>query len=464
MKMKETFTVPKIRGNVKIAICYASSYKAGMASLAYQKLLSMFYPDDFFVCRFFYENKKTYSPDGFFSLKQADVIIFTISFEPDVVNALQMLINEKIIPQKNKRENALICGGIFPTMNSHFLKNVFDFQFRGEIEGSEDIFLNTLKIKNKNDLVFELNKKFGVTIHNGKTFDSPPFSAIISDNSGFKNAFLIEISRGCRFKCPYCLVGHIYPKFKACSLENLKRYIDLGLRATNKIGLVSALPNSHPEITKIANYILSKGGYPSFSSIRIELLDDDFIKILKKSGQQTLTLALESACPEIRKKIGRKYSNEKVLDIITKSLNYGIKNFKLYFMAGLPGDENAELKITRFCVSVREMLLKFAKKRGIMPGISIDVSLFVPKPGTKWENEKMQGKKFYVNFINKLKKELLPLGIKIKNDDAYTGMLQYVLSRADENGCEEIISVLESGKSIKKLIKRDFERLNGILK
>jgi radical SAM superfamily enzyme YgiQ (UPF0313 family) len=233
----------------------------------------------------------------------------------------------------------------------------------------------------------------------------------------------------------------------------LKNKIDNALKFTGKIGLVSALPNSHPEIKKIANYILDNNGKPSFSSIRLELIDNDFLEIFKKSGQNTLTLAPESANIQVRKNMGKGYDNGKIVSVITTALSEHIRNFKLYFMAGLPGDDKAEDEIIMLCKKIRKAFLVYAKSNKIMPDLTLDISLFVPKPFTKWENKKLMNSKDYVTFIKYLRKELFPLGIKIKNDDAYQAKVQYILSREDNVFCGKIIEYLKQNKPVRKLIK-----------
>ncbi len=461
--MNEKFVHTAYKGNVKIAVCYGESYKAGMSSLAYQKLIELFLSEDFFMSRFFFEKNTVYSPDNFFKLNQANIIVFTISFEPDVINALKMLLLSNVELENARRKQTLICGGILPTLNPKLLETVFDFQYFGEIEGNENKIRQILKIKSKTEILDSLNSAFGKNIQKAEEKAPPPHSVILSSDTIFNDAFLVEISRGCKFNCPFCLIGSYYPDFRQWPFETLCNIIDTGLKYSSKIGLVSALPNSHSDILKIVEYILKKGGKPSFSSIRLELITEEFIKILKSSGQNTLTIAPETADIEVRKKIGKVYTDEKIINILNLSLKHGIHNFKLYFMAGLPGDINAENEIIKLCKKIREQLLIYAKKTGIMPGLSLDISLFVPKPGTKWENEIMQNEVFYKNFINNINKNLAPLGIKTKKDNYNISISQYVLSRIDSKYLKEIITLLKDNKPIKRKLKLIFKEIKNTL-
>lgn len=451
--MKETFLLPRYRGRIKAAVCFPSGYSAGMSSLAFQKLVALFSTPDFTLSRFFFDKKAVYSPDKIFPLNQADFIFFTISYEPDTINVLTMLHLAGISLDKKERKQVLIAGGIFPTINADFFSDIFDYQYRGEIEGNEDKILEMILSEDSTDWKEKTDFPFSAEIHPALPFLEPPHSVILSSDAGFSDTFLIEISRGCLFRCPFCMVSEVYESFRPAPYEKIKELVDKALGFTRKIGLVSALPNSHPQIKQIAHYILDKGGIPSFSSLRVDLIDEEFIEILKLSQQKTMTLAIEAGDQKIRNIIGKAKNLDTIKNVIALSLDRDIRHFKLYFMAGLPEDEKGAASVADLCLELRESFTGYAKTKGIMPAMSVDVSPFVPKPLTKWQNEKMIGKREYNEFLVELRKRIAPKGISLSADDYYMAECQFVISRGDKFLARSIANAIETNGSVKKIIK-----------
>ena len=88
-----------------------------------------------------------------------------------------------------------------------------------------------------------------------------------------------------------------------------------------------------------------------------------------------------------------------------------------------------------------------------MQAMSVDVSPFVPKPLTKWQNEKMIGKREYNEFLVELRKRIAPKGISLSADDYYMAECQYVISRGDKFLARSIANAVETNGSVKKIIK-----------
>ena len=42
----------------------------------------------------------------------------------------------------------------------------------------------------------------------------PAYSSVLTDDTEFSGTLLVEITRGCPFKCRFCTVGYVYPKFR----------------------------------------------------------------------------------------------------------------------------------------------------------------------------------------------------------------------------------------------------------
>ncbi|MDH4130003.1 MAG: hypothetical protein OEV44_14695, partial [Spirochaetota bacterium] len=140
-ELKEVFVDLKAnkRGSKRIAIVYPNSYYVGMSNLGFQGLFYKFSSqDNFNVNRFFYDAtsaKKVFSPENHFSLKQADIILISISFETDFIFFIEILLANGIETNVLKREAPFIgIGGVFPSLNPIFFINIVNIVFCGEFE------------------------------------------------------------------------------------------------------------------------------------------------------------------------------------------------------------------------------------------------------------------------------------------------------------------------------------------
>jgi len=69
---------------------------------------------------------------------------------------------------------------------------------------------------------------------------NPAHSVILTPNTEFSDMYLIEIARGCRRGCRFCLAGFIYRPPRERSVEALLDQAREGLRYTDRIGLVAS--------------------------------------------------------------------------------------------------------------------------------------------------------------------------------------------------------------------------------
>ncbi len=482
--------IPQLkRGNIKIAILYPNEYYLGMSNLGLQGLYYQFIQsNEFHVNRFFYSSTslhQVYSPENHFSLNQANIILVSQSFEVDFIHLVEILHEHNIEALTENRDWPFIgAGGAFPSLNPDFFLSVADIVFKGEFESYIEELKNFCVYlarcqANKDYLLAEADKLFGDFIvhslskqHNEVvTFPAltqPNYSHILTPHTSFANTFLLEITRGCRFNCHYCVVRGLYGKLRCFAKEDLLSMIDLGLSRTKKIGLISTLTTEHPDLKELVRYISDQGGEVGFSSLRLDQIDDELLDLIKTSNQSILTIAPEVASEKLQKKIRKQIKLEKIYDLFDRGLRLKFRKFKLYFMIGFVEEDEDDLKqMIALIKNLRAIALKHAKQLKFMPEIILSVNQFVPKPCSKLKSEPFLEQKVIEKKLKYLKKNLLPLGnISIKTDSYIDAYLQWRFGLADKKEAVKIIDFLQEGRSKKALwhhIKRRPNNKSGDL-
>ncbi|MCD5401568.1 B12-binding domain-containing radical SAM protein, partial [candidate division NPL-UPA2 bacterium] len=254
-------------------------------------------------------------------------------------------------------------------------------------------------------------------------------SHILTKDTEFGDMYLIEINRGCPENCYFCLAGSIYRPWRVRSLENILEKVEEGRKHRERIGLISALASCHPRIEEICSKVLKMKGKISLTSLRPGTLSKTLIQALERSGQRTITLAPETGSETLRKTLNKDISNEDILRSVELVANFTVPNLKLYFMIGLPGEEDGDMvTIIDLVTQVREKLTK-AKKSG---RITASVNPFVPKASTPFQRVRMEEEKTLSRRLKILKKGLGGLGnVNLIHESIKWSLWQGLLSRGD---------------------------------
>ena len=110
------------------------------------------------------------------------------------------------------------------------------------------------------------------------------------------------------------------------------------------------------------------------NGVRIDTLDEDIIKLIKRSNCSAIVLALEHGDPDMLKIMNKKLDLDVAYDVIKLLVKHGIPQIGIFVIVGYPGETR-----TRFnnCVNY---LKKIKKLNG---NISVWVNITQPYPGTK---------------------------------------------------------------------------------
>jgi radical SAM superfamily enzyme YgiQ (UPF0313 family) len=236
----------------------------------------------------------------------------------------------------------------------------------------------------------------------------------------------VEVARSCPELCRFCLASYLTLPFRTASLDDgLIPAVETGLKATQRLGLLGASVTQHPQFADLLSWLDQErfeGTRVSVSSVRAATVTPQLAEILTKRGSKSLTIAIESGSERLRRVVNKKLSREEIFAAARYAKEGGLSALKLYGMAGLPTEEEADIE------STAELLL--ALKRAV-PGLrlSLGVSTFVPKAHTpfQWQGVRPEAEK----RLKLLAKRLKPKGIELRPESYGWSVIQALISRSD---------------------------------
>ncbi len=214
----------------------------------------------------------------------------------------------------------------------------------------------------------------------------PPHTSIFTPDTEFGSRFLIEVGRGCANLCRFCWAGYNYLPVRAFPADRILSLAEAARAHSAKAGLVSIALCDHPEIERILTSLSGMGYSISPASLRLDDLTETIVRLLRESGERTLTIAPETGSDRLRRVINKTVTNEEILDRADLIFASGIENLKLYYMIGLPTETDEDLESIRdLTAQMRDRMMKHARSRGRIGRIIGSVNPLIPKPGTSFQ-------------------------------------------------------------------------------
>jgi radical SAM superfamily enzyme YgiQ (UPF0313 family) len=420
---------------LRIALIFPNTYFVGMSNLGFQTIYRLFNDHPDIVCeRAFLPPKQELASlrdagtrivtlESQTPVRDFDVIAFSVSFEWDYTNVLTMLRLAGLplrAADRDHRHPLVVIGGAITFVNPEPLALFADVIAAGEGEVLVPSLLDAVAgATSRADLLTRLAASRGfyvpsfydVTYAADGTIDGyrpragtgapsvvkkaavkttealdPPATRIFTPDTEFGSRFLIEVVRGCANLCRFCWAGYNYLPVRAFPTERILELARAARPYANRVGLVSIALCDHPDIEHILTSLGEMGYSISPASLRLDDLTPTIVRLLRQSGERTLTIAPETGSDRLRRVINKTVTNDEILDKAELIFSHGIENLKLYYMIGLPTETDEDLVALRDqTVQLRDIMLKHAKGRGHAGRIVGSVNPLVPKPGTSYQ-------------------------------------------------------------------------------
>ncbi len=440
MRFIEYGTIKKRAAN-RFALIYPDVYRAGNSNLGIHYVYNIVNEAvDFSIERFFLDFERSIETKDM--LKNFKALLFSLNYEYGIINLLKILKNNNIPLLRDERKDHLVITGGPLNVNPFLLKDVLDIAFIGDAEKSLVEFLDIYSsLEDPKKQIEEFSKIEGIyipKIHRENKIKRrieeltyhPLYEPIQWGDfeESFNRTFLLEVSRGCRSRCEFCLTGNALGPYRERSIEELIRIVKEGQKRTKfeKIALIgSDMPSS---IDEIINGIGELGFQISLPSLKLKDINLGTIPFL---GQDTITLAPESS-ESLRHDIGKYYSDEEFFEKINLIKKYS-KSVKLYFIFGLPEEEVKDL----------DEIIEFIKKSRRIIRTKSSFNPFVPKPHTPLED--------YIFDFSKLKEKMKYITSNIKDvriEDLKGAFIQYVISVGGSDVGKFLIEGVENNSNL----------------
>jgi len=422
-------------GRMRVALAFPNTYFVGMSNLGFQTVYTLFNAQDDIVCERVFLPPKTELAAQLASsaplvtiesqtpVRDFDIFAFSVSFEWDYTNVLTLLRLAGIPRRASDRTHhdpLVMIGGAVTFVNPEPLAPFADVVAAGEGEAlipplvrafrsatDRDDFLKRLAaergfyiptfydVKYADDGTID---RFQPRENTGappvvrkaalKTTDAvdPPATTIFTPETEFGSRLLIEVVRGCANLCRFCWAGYNYLPVRAFPKERILQRAAEARPHSSRIGLVSIALCDHPDIEEILTRLVEMGYSISPASLRLDDLTPTILRLLRESGERTVTIAPETGSDRLRRVINKTITNDEIIAAADLIFESGFENLKLYFMLALPTETDEDLVAIRdLTLELREKMLKHARQRGHVGRIVASVNPLVPKPGTAYQ-------------------------------------------------------------------------------
>ncbi len=426
-------------GRLRVALIFPNSYFVGMSNLGFQTIYRLFNDQPDIVCeRAFLPPKQELAAlresgarivtlESQTPVADFDVIAFSVSFEWDYTNVLTLLRLAGVPLRAADRDHTyplVVIGGAVTFVNPEPLAMFADVIAAGEGEALVAALVGAMSTSSRSEQLKRLAQARGYYIPSFydveyaadgtiarylpregtgappvvkkaaiKTTDAvdPPSTTIFTPDTEFGSRFLIEVVRGCANLCRFCWAGYNYLPVRAFPTDRILALAQAARAHSSKAGLVSIALCDHPDIEHILRSLRDMGYSISPASLRLDDLTPTIVSLLKESGERTLTIAPETGSDRLRRVINKTVTNAEILASAELIFSSGIESLKLYYMIGLPTEDDDDLVAIRdLTLQIHEIMLKYARPRGRIGRIVASVNPLVPKPGTAFERLPME--------------------------------------------------------------------------
>jgi radical SAM superfamily enzyme YgiQ (UPF0313 family) len=504
-------------GKLRVALAFPNTYFVAMSNLGFQTVYKLFNAEEDIVCERVFLPPKTELAAQLASgaplitlesqtpVRDFDIFAFSVSFEWDYTNVLTLLRLAGIprrAAERTAHDPLVMIGGAVTFVNPEPLAPFADIVSAGEGEALIPPLVRAFgAASDRDDLLRRLVAERGFYVpafydvqyagdgtiaafvaREGtgapprvrkaalKTTEAvdPPATTIFTPDTEFGSRFLVEVVRGCANLCRFCWAGYNYLPVRAFPKDRILQLAEQARPHSNRVGLVSIALCDHPDIEEILTRLVEMGYSISPASLRLDDITPTILRLLRQSGEKTITIAPETGSDRLRRVVNKTLTNDEILEAAEMIFAAGMESLKLYFMIGIPTETDDDLVAIRdLTLQLREIMLKYARTRGHVGRIVGSVNPLVPKPGTAYQWLPMENDRSIERKIARMRSltagiDNVYFNIKSERHSFYQALLSLgdrrvapAIEAAERNGGNWRAAVAETGVDADFFVFRD---------
>ena len=474
---------------VRYAFCFPDTYEIGMSHLGMKILYSVvnnrddawcervFAPDNDMEEKMRENNVPLWALESGDSVKDFDLIGFTLQYELSFSNVLNMLdlAGVPIYSKDRPGLTPIVVAGGPCACNAEPMADFIDVFMLGDGEETTDLLISLVK-KHKELGSSKLDFLRDVATHKG--FYVPAFydveynddgtiasvtaketapekaeKAIVADmdKAVYPEKFIVpsievvhdrvtaEIFRGCIRGCRFCQAGFLYRPIREKSPEVVEEQCKKLCETSgyDEISLCSLSTSDYTGLQPLLNSMLDWTTKEKINvalpSLRVDNFSDELMEKLAVVRRSSLTFAPEAGTQRLRDAINKNVTEADVMSTVDKAFAGGWTAVKLYFMIGLPTETLDDVagiaQLGQKVVDEFYRLPDRPKGKGVQ--VSISASSFVPKPFTPFQWEPQDTQEMLAEKQQHLMQSVTTKKIKISTHTTETSFMEGVLARGD---------------------------------
>ena len=501
------FDDPRLK--TKLVFCFPDVYEIGMSHLGIQILYDMFNQREDLYCDRVYspwvdmdkvlrENQiPLFGVESQRPVRDFDFLLITLQYEMCYTNILQVLDLSGIPLEAEERgeEDPIVIGGGPCSYNPEPIAAFFDIFYIGEGETRYYMLMDLWQKmkaegKTKREFLLEAGRQitglyipalyeatynedgtiasFGPTEEGLPTVISRetvmdldgtfyPMKPVVPYLKATQDRVVLEIMRGCIRGCRFCQAGMIYRPLREKDPDVLKRYAYEMLKNTGheEISLSSLSSSDYSHLQELVTFLVEtfhgKGVNVSLPSLRIDAFSLDVMSKIQDIRKTSLTFAPEAGSQRMRDVINKGLDEEEILHGSMQAFESGWNKVKFYFMLGLPGETEEDIKgIAYLCQKVADLYYEIPKeKRNGKVSITASSSFFVPKPFTPFQWDAMDRPESFLRkdriVNNTFKEQKNNKSMKYNWHESDISVLEGIFARGDRKLSKVIRKAYEKG-------------------
>ena len=495
--------------DVRVAFCFPDTYEIGMSNLGMRILYECLNAEEGVACERAYapwvdmdeKMRELGLPLGTLEsgdpLSSFDVVAFTLQYELCYTTALHMmkLGGIPLLAADRGEDAPILLGGGPCTYNAEPIADFFDIFSIGEGEEAlpelmallrrmkrDGSYTKTAFLREASHLEgFYVPSLYEITYREDGTIasmaprypDVPekvkkrivadldtarvPLHPVLPYIETVHDRVTLETYRGCIRGCRFCQAGMVYRPVRERSVDLLCEQAATLVANTGyeEISLIALSISDYSHVDELTDRLLSwtneKKVNLSLPSLRVDSFTKELMDKVATVRMGGITFAPEAGTQRLRDVINKNVTEEDLLRATGIAFEAGKGNVKLYFMLGLPTEQDEDLLgIAELGSRTVRRYFEVPKEKRSARGVSVTLSVacFIPKPFTpfQWEAQaplpELRRKQEY------LKAAVTDRRVTYNYHEATVSRIEAVFARGDRRLSRALLLAAEEGRSL----------------